>query len=128
MTLTPSGAHTILLVEDYEDSLILLTTFLRLEGYGILTAMTGEDAVDVAVQRRPDLILMDIGLPGMDGLSAVWQIREHPELVETPVVIISAHDALDLREEAVGAGCKGYLVKPLDMPELKQVVKNILRP
>ena len=128
MTSTRSKAHTLLVVDDYEDSLQLLTSFLSHEGYNILTTGTAEEAVEVAIRRRPDLILMDIGLPGLDGLSAVWRIREQPELADVPVIIISAHDSYDLREEATSAGCKGYLAKPLDVKELKQLIQGVLQP
>ena len=127
MTFTQGLAPTLLVVDDYEDNLNLLTSFLTLEGYKVLTAQTGVEAVEVAIRQRPDLILMDIALPGMDGLSAVWRIREEPEMADVPVVVISAHDSFDLRAEAAGAGCKGYLVKPLDMEEIKQLIQEILQ-
>jgi CheY-like chemotaxis protein len=126
MAPTQTDARTLLVVEDYEDSLAFLTALLTREGYNILTAGTGEEAIRMVVGRRPDLILMDLGLPGINGLEVVWHIREQPELAEVPIIIISAHDSYDLREEATKAGCKGYLTKPLDLAEFKQLIKSIL--
>lgn len=122
---TQTDARTVLVVEDYEDSLAVLTTFLTREGYNILSAGTGEEAIRMVAGRRPDLILMDLGLPGINGLEVVWHFREQRDLAEVPIIIISAHDTYDLREEASKAGCKGYLTKPLELAEVKQLVKSI---
>ena len=69
---------------------------------------------------------MDIGMPELDGLSAVWRMRERPELAEVPVVIVSAYDSFDLRAEATAEGCIGYLTKPVDPDVLRSKVREIL--
>jgi len=119
-------APMVLLVEDYPDTLNFLAITLENEGYRVLTATTAEKAVDEAISWMPDLILMDLGLPGIDGLSAIWRIREEPILQRVPIIVITAHDSYDLRAEAASAGCRGYVVKPIDMDILKELVKDAL--
>ena len=116
----------VLLVEDYPDTLNFLAITLENEGYRVLTATTAEKAVDEAISRMPDLVLMDLGLPGIDGLSAIWRIRDEPSLQRVPIIVITAHDSYDLRAEAASAGCRGYVVKPIDMDILKELVKDAL--
>jgi two-component system cell cycle response regulator DivK len=70
---------------------------------------------------------MDIAMPHVDGLTAVWQMREHPALAEIPVVILSAYDSYDLRAEAASTGCQGYLTKPVEPDQLKTLIKQVLQ-
>ncbi len=121
-------AQTILVVDDDDDIRFLLAELLRREGYCVVEASSGVEAERAALKQIPQLILMDIGMPGLDGLSTVWRMREHPEIANVPVVIVSAYDAYDLRGEAAAQGCKGYLTKPLEVKELRSLVGEILHP
>lgn len=118
---------TILLAEDSDDLRLMLRQFLAAKGYKTLEAVNGQEATDVAIRERPDLVLMDLGLPGKDGLSAVADIREHIPAAEMPILILSAYDRLEYRTEAVSAGCSGYITKPADPAELLQTIELLLR-
>ena len=117
----------VLVVDDDDDIRFLIAKILRNEGYCVLEAASALDAEAVALLQTPDLILMDIGMPEVDGLSAVWRLRERKELQEVPVIIVSAYDSFDLRAEAAAEGCIGYLTKPLDPAVLKFVVSQALQ-
>lgn len=119
---------TILIAEDSEELRDFLKTFLEGQGYRVLEAREGREAVGAALRERPDLILMDLGLPGTDGLTAVRKIREHTTAAETPILIVSAYDRVEYRTEAVEAGCGGYLIKPIDSGLLLKTVRLLLQP
>ncbi|MBA3515420.1 MAG: response regulator [Pyrinomonadaceae bacterium] len=122
-----AGKLTVLVVDDDDDLRFLIAEILRKEGYCVTEAASAREAEEAALIQTPDLVLMDIGMPGEDGLSAVWRMREHPELAEVPVVIVSAYDSFDLRAEAAAEGCRAYLTKPLDPVVLKSMLGEILR-
>lgn len=117
---------TILIAEDNLDLRSMLKHFLELNGYRTLEATYGQEAVEVAISERPDLTLMDLGLPGKDGLSAVAEIREHIPTAEMPILIISAYDRLEYRTEAISAGCSGYVTKPIDPAALLKTINVLL--
>ena len=117
---------TILVVDDDDDIRLLMIQLLRSEGYRVTEAATAAEAEAEALKNRPHLILMDLSMPGTDGLSAVWNIRQQPGMATVPVIIVSAYDAFDLRAEAAAAGCCAYLTKPLDTAELKTTIKSAL--
>lgn len=116
---------TIMVVDDDDDIRFLLSQFLRAEGYLVTEAGTAKEAEQSALLHTPQLILMDLSMPGTDGLSAIWNIRKQPEMATVPIIIVSAHDAFDLRAEAAAAGCCGYLTKPLDTAQLKTMIRSI---
>ena len=118
---------TILIAEDNADLRSMLRQFLEANDYRVLEAVDGEQAVEVAIRERPDLILMDLGLPGTDGLSAVTQIREQIPVSEMPILIVSAYDRLEYRTEAISAGCSGYVTKPVDPNALLRTINLLLR-
>ena len=118
---------TILIAEDTFDFREMLRHFLEAHGYRTLEASDGGQAVEVAARERPDLILMDLGLPGTDGLSAVAEIREHIPVAEMPILIVSAYDRLEYRTEAVSAGCSGYVTKPVDFDALLKTLDLLLQ-
>lgn len=120
-------SRTILIAEDNDDLRSMLSLFLKANGYGILEAVTGREAVEAAIRERPDLVLMDLGLPGVDGLSAVAEIRGHIPVAEMPILLVSAYDRLEYRTEAVSAGCSGYITKPVDPGELLKTINLLLR-
>jgi DNA-binding response OmpR family regulator len=116
----------ILVVDDDYELRALVEVILRRSGYRVVGAASGAQAHALAVVEPPDLVLMDIGMPDVDGLSTIWKMRENSKLAEIPVVIITAYDSYDLRGEAASAGCKGYLTKPFDPDQLREVVRSIL--
>ena len=115
---------TILLVEDTVDTRYVLGLTLLEQGYRVLTATNGEEAVEVALRERPDLILMDLNLPQMDGLMATALIRGHEELRGVPILAITAYDTYGMKEAALEAGCNGYLIKPLDFDRLETILRD----
>ena len=117
---------TILIAEDNEDLRGMLSQFLEASGYSVVGAADGHEAVEAAARELPDLIVMDLGMPGMDGLSAVAEIKRGGRAAETPILIVSAYDRLEYRTEAVAAGCVGFLTKPLDPAELLKAVRLLL--
>ena len=120
------GPPTILVVDDDDDIRLLMVQLLRTQGYRVTEASTAGEAESNALQNPPHLILMDLSMPGTDGLTAIWNIRKQPAMAAVPVIIVSAHDAFDLRAEAAAAGCCGYLTKPLDTIQLQTAIKSAL--
>lgn len=118
--------HTVLVVDDMSDNLILISLSLQDMGYRVVTASNGEDALNVAKLARPNLILMDIAMPHQDGLAATRRIREEAELKEVPVVALTAFDTDGFRQAAFDAGFNGYLTKPIDFERLKKLMHMLL--
>lgn len=118
--------QTILVVDDDDDLRTMVETMLRRAGYVVVGAASGQDAQPLALKTLPALIIMDIGMPGMDGLTALWEMRKHDELATVPVIILTAYESYDLRGEAVSTGCQGYLTKPFEPVELKALVNKLL--
>lgn len=117
---------TILLVEDTEDNRQMMRRLLEMSGYRVVEAINGLEAVAVADQIRPQIILMDLSLPYIDGLAATRRIRGLPGLSNVPIVAVSAHDTADFHSEALDAGCNAYITKPIDYPELEDLVNHLL--
>jgi CheY-like chemotaxis protein len=117
---------TVLVVEDQEDARHVLSIELRHWGCHVITATDGREAVKAALGERPDLILMDLNLPLLDGLAATEQIRAHGELDATPIIAVTAHDTYGIREAALEAGCQEYLLKPLESGALARAVRGVL--
>lgn len=120
--------RTILIAEDSDDFRRMLTAFLGARGYEVVCAETGEEAVEAARARRPDLVLMDLGLPEMDGLSAAREIRSIRPAWGVQILVLSAYDSTEFRAEALEAGCIGYMVKPVDPPALLRTIELLLEP
>lgn len=117
---------TVLLVEDTEDNRFMMRRLLEMSGYRVVEAMNGEEAVRLARAESPQLILMDLSLPVIDGLAATRLIRKVPALEATPIIAVSAHDTSDFQAEAVEAGCNSYVTKPIDFTELEQLINQLL--
>ena len=117
---------TVLLVEDTEDNRFMMRRLLEMSGYRVVEAMNGEEAVKLARAESPQLILMDLSLPIIDGLAATRLIRKVPALASTPIIAVSAHDTSDFQAEAVEAGCKSYVAKPIDFNQLEQLIQQLL--
>ncbi|MDQ3916984.1 MAG: response regulator [Acidobacteriota bacterium] len=118
---------TVLVVDDSADTRFVLRRTLRRRGYRVVEAADGREAVEVALRECPDLILMDLNMPVMDGLAATERIRELKERCgDVPIVAVTAFDTYGMREAAVEAGCDAYLLKPLALDELEAVVERLL--
>lgn len=118
---------TVLLVEDTEDNRYMMRRLLEMTGYRVVEAMNGEEAVKMAKAESPQLILMDLSLPVIDGLAATRLIRKLPKLESTPIIAVSAHDTSDFQTEAIDAGCNSYLTKPIDFNELEQLIATLIK-
>lgn len=120
-------ARTIMIVEDYDDTRLLLKQALEGLGYGVLEASNGQQAVDIAHRQRPDLILMDLDLPILDGIAATQQIRQQAHMESVPIVAVTAYPMSYSRVKAFAKGCDEYMAKPIDISELTQLVNRYLR-
>ena len=119
-------AATVLLVEDTEDNRQMMRRLLEMSGYRVVEATNGKEAVDAALQVQPQIILMDLSLPFVDGLAATRRIRSLPGMNKVPIVAVSAHDSADFHNEALEAGCDAYITKPIDYPQLEETVSRLL--
>ena len=119
--------HTVLLVEDTEDNRFMMRRLLEMSGYQVVEAMNGEEAVKLARSESPQLSLMDLSLPVIDGLAATRLIRKLPELESIPIIAVSAHDTSDFQSEAIQAGCNSYVTKPIDFNELEELIGQLLQ-
>ncbi len=117
---------TILVVEDYEDTSLAMRLALERKGYHILEASDGEQAVATAARERPDVVLMDLNLPVLDGFGAAERIRSNPELKETVIVAVTGYHDANLRARAVAAGCNAFVTKPIEFDWLEDLISNLL--
>lgn len=117
---------TVLLVEDTEDNRFMMRRLLEMAGYRVVEATNGEEAVRLAESEQPQLILMDLSLPVIDGLAATRAIRKLDGLGQIPIVAVSAHDSSDFQAEALAAGCNGYITKPIDFSQLEMLIARLL--
>jgi len=117
----------VLLVEDNLHNRRIFSGVLQHFGFAVVEAVNGAEAVELARQRRPDLILMDLSLPGLDGWAATRQIKDTPELASTPIIALTAHAMPDDEERAREAGCDGYLAKPISPKKVAAEVSRLLQ-
>ena len=118
--------RTIMIVEDYDDTRILLRRVLERLGYTVLEASNGQEAVDIADREHPDLILMDLDLPILDGIAATQRIRKQPEMEKVPIVAVTAYPMSYTHVKAFAKGCNEYMAKPIDTTELERLVTRYL--
>ena len=104
----------------------MMRRLLEMDGYRVVEAMNGEEAVKLAKAESPQLILMDLSLPVIDGLAATRLIRKLPDCQRTPIIAVSAHDTSDFQSEALQAGCNSYITKPIDFNELEHMIAQFL--
>jgi len=119
-------AVKILLVEDNEMNRDMLSRRLTRNGYEIAMAVNGQEGVDMAVSEKPDLILMDMSLPVMDGWEATRQVKANPATRAIPVIALTAHAMVQDRERAMAAGCDDFDTKPVELPRLLEKIKTLL--
>jgi two-component system cell cycle response regulator DivK len=115
----------ILVAEDDEDNRFVMRTLLEMRGYRVVEATNGQEAVQVAARDQPDLILMDLKMPVLNGLAAMRHIRQH-EARRVPIIALSAYDPLQHRAVAIAAGCDDYVLKPIDYDGLEGLIKSML--
>jgi len=121
-------ARKIMVVEDYDDTRMLLKAGLEGLGYSVLEASNGQEAVDIAAREHLDLILMDLDLPIIDGIVATQRIRQQTERQHIPIVAVTAYPMSYTRVKAFAEGCDEYIAKPIDMSVLAQLVNRYLKP
>jgi two-component system, cell cycle response regulator DivK len=117
--------RTILLVEDNDLNSDMLRRRLSHRGYAVLLAANGQQGIDLARSAKPDLVLMDLSLPEIDGLQATQILKSDAGTRGIPVLALTAHAMLGDREKAVQAGCDGYATKPVDLPALLGMIERL---
>jgi len=117
----------ILIVDDNQDSRELIVKILRNKGYLLSEAVDGEDALARVYSEKPDLILMDISLPKLDGHEVTRRLKSQPAYKDIPVIALTAHVMKGDREKALDAGCNGYISKPINVRELPEQIKIFLQ-
>ncbi|HEY9515124.1 MAG TPA: response regulator [Gemmatimonadaceae bacterium] len=118
------SSKTVLLVEDNEDNRIVYSTILQHFGYRVMEALNGEEGIAKARAEKPDLILMDISIPVIDGWEATQVLKRDPETRAIPIIALTAHALVSDREKAMEVGCDSYLAKPC---EPKTVVSEVAK-
>jgi CheY-like chemotaxis protein len=116
----------ILLVEDNEMNWDMLSRRLRRRGYEVVVATDGRQGIELASSEAPDLILMDMGLPVLDGWEATKQIKQNSGIKAIPIIALTSHAMKGDREKALSAGCDDYEVKPIDFPRLLEKIQQLL--
>ncbi len=116
----------LLIVEDNADNMYLIGYILRRHGYAVLETYNGREGVAMAIQERPDLILMDVQLPDIDGLEATRQIRASPVDDSIPIVALTSYALTGDRQRALAAGCSGYIEKPIDPDQFLDQIQHFL--
>jgi two-component system cell cycle response regulator DivK len=117
----------ILVVDDNQDSRELVVKVLKNKGYEIIEATDGEEAIEKAVGEKPDLILLDISIPKLNGYEVTRRLKSREEFKEVPIVALTAHAMKGDRAKALEAGCEGYISKPINIRELPDQVRSYLK-
>jgi CheY-like chemotaxis protein len=118
---------TILVVEDNELNMKLVKGLIKIGKYRMLEAIDAESGIELIREQRPDLVLMDIQLPGMDGLSATKIIKEDPSLKDIPIIALTSYAMQGDKEKAIEAGCTGYIAKPIDTRKFLETLAQYLK-
>lgn len=116
----------VLLVEDFEDTRLFMRLELEEQGFIVFEAENGQVAVDTAAREKPDVILMDLTLPLMDGFTATKLIRQNEQLANVPIIAVTAHQEVDFRSDAKACGFNAYVTKPIDVNWLKELIASFL--
>ena len=116
----------ILYIEDNEQNMYLVTFLLEKHGYSVSPATDGQEGIDKAAAEKPDLILLDIQLPKMDGYAVARSLRSNPDLAVTPIVAVTSYAMAGDRDKAMAAGCNGYIEKPINPDTFIQQVEQHL--
>ena len=116
----------VLLVEDFEDTRLFMRLELEEQGFIVFEAENGQVAVESAIREKPDVILMDLTLPLMDGFAATKLIRQNEQLKNVPIIAVTAHQESDFRNDAKASGFDAYVTKPIDVNWLKELIAGLL--
>ena len=127
-TIGKGSASKILVVEDNQDNREMVVKVLKFNGYEVIEAVDGEEGIEKAKTEAPALILLDIYLPKMDGYEVAKRLKNDTGLRDIPVIALTAHAMKGNREQALAAGCDGYISKPIDIRELPKQIEQFLRP
>jgi CheY-like chemotaxis protein len=119
--------RTILIVDDFDDTRLLLRTWLQRKGFRVVEAENGNRAIAAAERDRPDLIIMDVEMPELDGLAATRRIRKLENFAGVPIVAVSAYGADQYREHALAAGCNEYVSTPFEPEELERIIRTLIK-
>ncbi len=117
----------ILVVDDFDDTRLLLRTWLQKKGFRVVEAENGNRAIAAAESSHPDLIIMDVEMPELDGLAATRKIRELKGFAAVPILAVSAYGADQYRDHALAAGCNEYLSTPFEPDELERLIQALLK-
>jgi len=117
----------ILIVEDHQDSREILAIQLRLMSYEVIEAVDGQEGIEKAQAENPNLIIMDLGLPGIDGIETTVRLKQNPKTAHIPVIALTAWQEQDYKDKALQAGMAGFLTKPTPPRILKDVIERSLR-
>lgn len=117
----------VLVIEDNLDNLRLITYALRRVGYEVIHAQSGEEGIEMVLKEKPFFIIMDINLPGIDGLEATKQIRNKEDIKDIPIIAITSFAMAGDRERILSAGCNGYLEKPIDPLTVVESIHKFLK-
>ena len=128
MSTPTNGPRTILVVDDFDDTRLLLRTWLERRGFRVVEAENGIQAINQAETESPDLIIMDMQMPQLDGLSATRRIRKLESMNSVPIVAVSAYGADQFREQALAAGCNEYVSTPFEPATLEGIIRNLVHP
>ena len=121
------ATRTILIVDDFDDTRLLLRTWLQKKGFRVVEAEDGNRAVAAAERSRPDLIIMDVEMPELDGLAATRKIRQLSNFRDLPIVAVSAYGADQYRDHAIAAGCNEYVSTPFEPEELERIIRALIK-
>ncbi len=120
-------SKTILIVEDNENNMYLISFILKNKGYDIVQARSGEEGIELAKNTKPDMIIMDIQLPGIDGYETTRRIRKTEEGGKVPIIALTSYAMTGDREKAISAGCTGYIEKPINTDTLMEELEKFLK-
>ena len=127
MSTTTDSPRTVLVVDDFDDTRLLLRTWFERRGFRVIEAENGLQAIDQAETQSPDLIIMDMQMPQLDGLSATRRIRGLASLHSVPIVAVSAYGAEQFRELALAAGCDEYVSTPFEPATLEGIISSLVQ-
>lgn len=119
--------NKVLIVEDNEMNRDMLSRRLERKGYEVLIAIDGAEGVSMGIETKPDIILMDMSLPIIDGWTATQQLKSNPQTQDIPIIALTAHAMAGDREKALAAGCDDYDTKPIELPRLLSKIDNLLK-
>ena len=117
----------VMVVEDNEKNRKLMRVVLKAKGYNVIEAETGEEALNILRNQKPDIILMDIQLPGIDGITLIKQIKATTTLKDTPIIAVTAYAMKGDEEKIMEAGCDAYVSKPINTQELPLIVEKYIK-